>query len=177
MRTGNCSCQANRSMRFLESMAEDQLAVAVMDKILAVPLPSEEDATSLSDSRFKLKELWQSSIGKKCSRGFQAFIYLVDELVANLQAGLGPDSLLDSGMVFHQKRLGPSEVLSTGTAQGSRLEGSKHHWGRLRHCTALKRWNTSSTDSQRRRRIQGRQVARVGGMPSFQEASDVPPVD
>ena len=51
-------------------MAEDQLAVAVLDKILAVPLPSEEDATSLSDSHFKLKELWQSSIGKKCSRGF-----------------------------------------------------------------------------------------------------------
>ena len=76
---------SDRSMRvlllFLESKAEDQVAVTVQDKILAV-LSSEEDATSLSDSRFKLKELRQSSIGKKSSRGHQAFIDLVDELVA-----------------------------------------------------------------------------------------------
>ena len=49
---------SDRSMRivllFLGSKAEDQLAVAVQDHILAV-LQSEEDATSLSDSRFKLK--------------------------------------------------------------------------------------------------------------------------
>ena len=89
---------------FLESKAEDQLAVAVQDKILLV-LPSEEDATSLSDSRFKIKELRQSSIGKKCSRGHQAFIDLVDELVANLQVGLWLDSLLHSGTVFHQNIL------------------------------------------------------------------------
>ena len=40
---------------FLERKAKDQLAVAVQDKIWAV-LPSEGDATSLSDFRFKLKD-------------------------------------------------------------------------------------------------------------------------
>ena len=82
---------SDRSMRIvlllLESRAEDQLAVAVQDKILAV-LPSEEDASSVSDSLFKLKELRQSSIGKKCSRGHQAFIGLVSSLLAVLQFGL-----------------------------------------------------------------------------------------
>ena len=82
---------SDRSMRIvllmLESKAEDQLAVAVQDKILAV-LPSQEDATSLSDSLFKLKELRQRSIGKKCSRGHQAFIGLVSSLLAVLQFGL-----------------------------------------------------------------------------------------
>ena len=48
-------------------------------ELLMAVLPSEEDAPSLSDSRFKLKELRQSSIGKKCFRGHQAFIDLVDE--------------------------------------------------------------------------------------------------
>ena len=51
---------SERSMRivliFLDSEAEDQLAVAVQDMILLL-LPSEEDATSLSDSRFKLKRI------------------------------------------------------------------------------------------------------------------------
>ena len=89
---------------FLELEAEDLLAVAVQDKILAV-VPSEEDATSPSDSRFKLEELGQSSIGKKCCRLHQAFIGLVDELVANLQVGLGPHSLLHSGTVSHQNIL------------------------------------------------------------------------
>ena len=73
---------------FLERKAKDQLAVAVQENIFAV-LPSEEDARPHSDSRFKLNELRQSSIGKTCSCGHQAFIDLVDELVANLQFGLG----------------------------------------------------------------------------------------
>ena len=98
---------SDRSMRIvlllLESRAEDQLAVAVQDKILAV-LPSEEDASSVSDSLFKLKELRQSSIGKKCSRGHQAFIGLVDELVA-CRFALWSDSLLRSGTIFHQNIL------------------------------------------------------------------------
>ena len=98
MRTGNARASC---LYFLKSKAEDQLAVTVQDKIVAV-LPSEEDATSLSGYRFKLKDLRQSSIGKKCSRGHQAFIDLVDELVANLQVGPEPDSLLHPGTVFHQ---------------------------------------------------------------------------
>ena len=65
-------------------------------------VPSEENAASLSDSRFKLEELMESSIRKTCSRGHQAYIDLVDELVANLLVSLGPDSLLHSGTIFHR---------------------------------------------------------------------------
>ena len=56
-----------------------------------VMLPSEEDATSLWDSRFKLKELRQSNIGKTCSREQQAYIDLVDEFDATLEVGMVPD--------------------------------------------------------------------------------------
>ena len=98
---------SDRSMRIVllvpESKAEDQLAVAVQDKILAV-LPSEEDASSVSDSLFKLKELRQSSIGKKCSCGHQAFVGLVDELVA-CRFALWSDSLRRCGTIFHQNIL------------------------------------------------------------------------
>ena len=87
----------------LESKAEEQLAVAVQDKILSV-LPSEEDASSISDSLFKLKEFRQSSIGKKCSRGHQAFIGLVGKLDA-CRFALWSDSLLRSGTIFHQNIL------------------------------------------------------------------------
>ena len=48
-------------------------------ELLMAVLPCEEDATSLSDSRFKLKELRHSSISKKCFRGHRAFIDLVGE--------------------------------------------------------------------------------------------------
>ena len=40
---------------FLEIRAEDQLAVAVQNQIWAV-LPFEENARSIADSRFKLKD-------------------------------------------------------------------------------------------------------------------------
>ena len=65
---------------FLESKTEYQLAVTVQTKILVV-LSSVKNATLLSDSRYKLKELVESSIGKKCSRVHQAYLDLVDERV------------------------------------------------------------------------------------------------
>ena len=83
---------SDRSMRIVlllfESKAGDQLAVAVQDMMLAV-LPSEDDAASLSDSRLRLQELRRQDMFS----WHQAFIDLVDELVANLQVGLGLDSL------------------------------------------------------------------------------------
>ena len=61
---------SDRSMRivdlFLDNKAEDQRAAAAQDNILAV-LPSEEDATSISDSCFKLKELMQSNTSERGS--------------------------------------------------------------------------------------------------------------
>ena len=86
---------------FLEAKAEDQLAVAEQKKILSA-LPSEENATSLSDFRFKLEELKESSIGKNCFRGHQAYVDLVVEVVANVQIGVELDSLLHSGSDFRR---------------------------------------------------------------------------
>ena len=96
---------SDRSVRivllFLEAKAEDQLAVAEQKKILSA-LPSEENSTSLSDFRFKLEELKESSIGKKCFRGYQAYVDLADEVVANVQIGVGLNSLLHSGSDFRR---------------------------------------------------------------------------
>ena len=110
MRTG--TGHGNRSMRIvlllLDLKAEDRLQSQCRTTFWRY-CHLRKTATSLSDSRFKFKELGQSSIGKKCSRGHQAFFDLVDdlvdELVANLQFGLGPESLLHSGTVFHRNIL------------------------------------------------------------------------
>ena len=113
------------------------LESAVQDKILAV-LRSDEDATSLSDSRFTLKELRQSSIGKNCSRWHQPFIDFVDELVAKLQVGLGPGSVLNSGTVFHQNILNRAGSVNQQSPR-IKTRRHKHRWGRLGHCSAMKR--------------------------------------
>ena len=173
MRIGNCSCQATEAcascFSFFGSKAEDQLAVAVRDKILAV-LPSEEDVTSLSVSRFKLKELRQSSIGNKCSRGHQAFIDLVDELVANLQVGLGLDSL-HSGTVLHKNILNRAKVYQRVQLKDQDPK-VQHNAGEdydiVRHRSAETQVRQTRRESKEGR---GRQIARVGGMPSFQVAS------
>ena len=72
------------------------------------------------------RELRESSIGEKsCSRGHQAFIDLKDELVANFQVGLEPDSLSASCWNgLSSKHLKPGDVLSTSRARGSRLDGA-----------------------------------------------------
>ena len=73
-------------------------------ELLIAVLPSEEDATSLSDSRFKLKELRQSSIGKKCFVGTE--LSLISWMsVANSQSGLGPESLFSFWKKLSSKRL------------------------------------------------------------------------